>query len=202
MHARAYVCATPHTRFGVPPGLLPRDVPCDSASHLVRPFSRQSHSDPSESALAVTEADTTARSSRVRRPPAFGFAARLIAATVAGSAGPPTAACTAGDPTWSMRIPQKRQPRRPKGSWWQWHRDAARRIVATERAVASALITLLGSAFGSRASRPLCQCRPAGAAAGVAGCPSEVRQLGLCRAAGHPIGVRHRDWGGRSPEMG
>ncbi len=40
----------------------------------------------------LAKADTTARRSRVQRPPAFGFAARLIAATLAGSAGPPIAA--------------------------------------------------------------------------------------------------------------
>jgi hypothetical protein len=87
-----------------------------------------------------------------------GVAIRLVglgvAATVAGSTGPPA-------PPRPMRMPQMNQPRRPHGHWRQWHCEATRPIgvAATasdsERAVASALVALLGSAFdGSRASRP------------------------------------------------
>ena len=52
-----------------------------------------------------------------------------------------------------------------KALGWQWHREATRRIVATERAVASALTSLQGSAFGSH----LRQCHSVRTVAGVAG---------------------------------
>jgi len=71
------------------------------------------------------------------------------------TAGPPTGACTAAAPPWSIRMPDMNRLRRPQGSWWQWHREATRLIVAAaERAEASALIAPLGSALDSRASRP------------------------------------------------
>ena len=110
---------------------LPRERPMPVGSATNHPG--RGHCSDCDAAIAVTVTDTTARPSRVRRSSAFDFAARLIAATVARSAGPPTAACTAAAPPWSIRVPLTSPPRRPQGSWWQWQRDATRRTVATER---------------------------------------------------------------------
>ena len=123
-HASLYVCVhmvrepprrSPchsHREHGARPLHNPRSLAYCSLCHVSDRCQSAPQPTAQDEAIATPHGSDSDRHhgpalSRVRRRSAFfDFAVRLIAATVAGSAGPPTAACTAAAPPWSISIPQ------------------------------------------------------------------------------------------------